>query len=126
MRGAVGSGVWVIRLTNFLRAIGSDGRCATGIRPCGRVISSPNPCGSIRSIGGRTGAIVAAVPRVVSVVAGAPVHHSAAVPVAVPVAVTPWGTAGGEAHGDTHSKGKESCRHHGRGAVPWRHIRRAI
>src|SRR5271166_6791190 len=68
MRRRVGSGVWVVRLTNFLGAVSSRCRCATGIRASGRIIGSPSPCGPVRAIGGRAGTVDAAVPCTVAVV----------------------------------------------------------
>src|SRR5271167_356065 len=92
MRCSIGSRIWVVRLTNFLGAVSSRGRCAAGICTSGRIIGSPSPRDPIRAIGGRAGTIVAAVPCTVSVVDVASVYDRAAVPIAVPIAVTPSAT----------------------------------
>src|SRR5271165_2331944 len=90
---SIRSGVWVVRLTGFLGAVRSHGRCAAGIRSSRRIIGSPNPCGPVRAIGGRAGTIDAAMPRTVSVVHVVLVYDRATVPIAVPVAVAPSATA---------------------------------
>src|SRR5208337_1501864 len=128
MRRRVGSGVWVVRLTNFLGAVSSRCRCATGIRASGRIIGSPSPCGPVRAIGGRAGTVDAAVPCTVAVVDVVFVYDRATVPIAVPVAVTPSATAIAHrgAYCDTNSECKHSGRHYGCRAIPRRRNRSAV
>src|SRR5271166_5330035 len=128
MRRRVGSGVWVVRLTNFLGAVSSRCRCAAGIGSSGWIIGTASPCGPVRAISGRAGTIDAAVPCAVSVVDVVVVHNRAAVPIAVPVAVTPAATAIAHrgAYGDTYSECKHSGRHYGGRAISRRHIRSAV
>jgi len=129
MRGCVCSGIWVVRLTNLLRAVGSYGRCATGIGPGGRIVGTANPRGPVRSISSGTGAVIAAAPGSISIVGVASVYDRAAVPVAVPVAVAPSATiviAYGRAHGDANSERKQASRSNRCSAVPGRDIRSAV
>src|SRR5260370_12152468 len=125
MRGCVCSGIWVVRLTNLLRAVGSYGRCATGIGPGGRIVGTANRRAPVRSISSGTGAVVAAAPGSISIVGVASVYDRAAVPVAVPVAVAPSATiviAYGRAHGDANSEREQAGRSNRCSAVPRRDI----
>src|SRR5215472_4396116 len=116
----VGSRIWVVGLTCFLRAVRRYGLGAPCVGSGRWVISISNLCSPVRAVGGRAGAIVAPMPCVVSVVSGMPINDSAAMPVAVPRSVAPPATTATAyrcAHCDSHSEGKYAGRGYGCGAV---------
>src|SRR5215469_7992759 len=121
----IGSRIWVVGLTCFLRAVRGDGLGAPCVGSGRRVICISNLCGPVRAVGGRAGAIVASVPCVVPVVGGMPIYDSAAMPVAVPRSVAPPATTAAYrgAHCDSNSEGKHSGRNDGGSAVPRCHVR---
>src|SRR6516164_6810004 len=74
MGAGIGSGIGVVRLTRFLRAIRSHGFGAACVCSGGRIIGTPNARCPIRANRSRAGAIVASMPCVVPVVGGMPIY----------------------------------------------------
>ena len=119
MGGAVGSGVWVVRLSNFLSAESRRGRRAARIGAGGGIVTGTVVCAAVRAIGGSAVAIVAAMPSGVSVVGSPVVHRGAAVPIAIPTAVSPAAAtvAHHSSNGQPCPEGEHTCGHQVSGGI---------